>query len=82
MSVKASNFFQIFTMAAKFIVLAIFGLIGIYNICIGQFGSLENAFEGSSSSIGAYGVAFYTCMWSYGGWERVCQEIIFKLLNI
>lgn len=21
----------------------------------------------------AYAVAFYTCMWSYGGWERVCQ---------
>jgi L-type amino acid transporter 5 len=46
---------------------------GIYNICIGRFGSLENAFVGSSKNVGDYGVAFYTCMWSYGGWERVCQ---------
>ena len=73
MSVKASNFIQIFTMAAKFIVLALIGIAGIYNIAIGEYGSLTNAFEGSSTSVGSYGVAFYTCMWSYGGWERVCQ---------
>lgn len=73
LSVKASNYIQIFTMASKFIVLAVIGIAGIYNIAIGQYGSLENAFEGSSTSPGAYGVAFYTCMWSYGGWERIFQ---------
>jgi len=73
LSVKASNSIQIFTMAAKILVLTIFCLVGVYNLCIGKFGSLENSLQGSSTDVGAYGVAFYTCMWSYGGWERVCQ---------
>jgi len=61
-------------MAGKVLVLCMIGGAGIYNIIIGQTGSLSSGFEGSSTSVADYAVAFYTCMWSYGGWERVCQE--------
>ena len=87
-SVKASKNLQIITMAGKVlgnlcqksafstILILVLGLIacfGIYNLAIGKAVGLEDAFEGSSTNVAAYGVAFYTCMWSYGGWERVCQ---------
>ncbi|CBY34665.1 unnamed protein product, partial [Oikopleura dioica] len=72
-SVALSNKLQIVTMAGKVLVLCMIGGAGIYNIIIGQTGSLSSGFEGSSTSVADYAVAFYTCMWSYGGWERVCQ---------
>ena len=58
LSVKASNSIQIFTMAAKILVLTIFCLVGVYNLCIGKFGSLENSLQGSSTDVGAYGNDF------------------------
>lgn len=72
-SVPLSNKLQILTMAGKILVLGMIGGAGIYNIIIGQTGSLSTGFEGSSTNVADYAVAFYTCMWSYGGWERVCQ---------
>ena len=89
MSVKVSNYLQIITMAGKVFgellpavavfdqglisVLSLISIFGIYNLAIGKNAGLQNAFEGSSPNVAAYAVAFYTCMWSYGGWERVCQ---------
>ena len=70
LSVKASNSIQIFTMAAKILVLTIFCLVGVYNLCIGKFGSLENSFEGSSTDVGAYGNDF----------DFFLSFIIYKLL--
>ena len=54
-------------------VLSLISIFGIYNLAIGKTAGLQNAFDGSSPNVAAYAVAFYTCMWSYGGWERVCQ---------
>ena len=45
-------------MAAKILVLTIFCLVGVYNLSIGKFGSLENSFQGSSTDVGAYGNDF------------------------
>lgn len=89
MSVKISNYLQIITMAGKVFgellpavsifdqclisVLSLISIFGVYNLAIGKNAGLQNAFEGSSPNVAAYAVAFYTCMWSYGGWERVCQ---------
>lgn len=89
MSVKVSNYLQIITMAGKVFgelepnkdvfdqglisVLSLISIFGIYNLAIGKTAGLQNAFDGSSPNVAAYAVAFYTCMWSYGGWERVCQ---------
>lgn len=73
MSVKLSNYLQIVTMAAKVLVLAILIGTGFYNLAIGRNVGLVDAFEGSSPKAVSYAIAFYTCMWTYGGWERVCQ---------
>ena len=73
MSVKASNYLNIITMASKLFVLSLIAVAGIYNIAIGKNIGLIDAFEGSSTNPASYAVGFYTCMWSYGGWERICQ---------
>ena len=60
-------------MAAKVLVLLLITSTGFYNLATGKNVGLVDSFDGSSPKAVSYAVAFYTCMWSYGGWERVCQ---------
>lgn len=37
-------------------------------LCPGNTETFSNAFEGTSSSFGAIGLAFYNGLWAYDGW--------------
>lgn len=37
-------------------------------LCPGKTETLSNAFDGTSSSVGAIGLAFYNGLWAYDGW--------------
>ena len=96
-SVKGSKWLQMITLVGKVFVLLLIAFFGIYNLAIGKYTALENAFEGSSSNAGKprrhwsallgphksvqssilisgdYAVGFYTCMFSFAGWQMICK---------
>ncbi|XP_014259511.1 b(0,+)-type amino acid transporter 1 [Cimex lectularius] len=64
--------------AAKLVAIAIVIIGGIYKLCQGSTQNLENAFDGTSYSLGNIATAFYTGLWAYDGWNNlnyVTEEI-------
>ena len=49
---KGSKWLQMITLVGKVFVLLLIAFFGIYNLAIGKYTALENAFEGSSSNPG------------------------------
>lgn len=49
------------------ITIYIYLFIVVY-LCPGKTETLSNAFDGTSSSVGAIGLAFYNGFWAYDGW--------------
>eukprot|EP00064_Thunnus_orientalis_P012228 superscaffoldBa00001851_g12262 len=71
LSVKLANYVQNFFTAAKlFIILVIVGA-GIVILAQGKSKTLSNAFDGTSSSVGTIGLAFYNGLWAYDGWNQL-----------
>ncbi|KAK5873763.1 hypothetical protein PBY51_018775 [Eleginops maclovinus] len=71
LSVKLANYVQnFFTMAKLFIILVI-AVAGMVMLAQGNSENFSNAFEGSSSSVGAIGLAFYNGLWAYDGWNQL-----------
>ncbi|XP_035508018.1 b(0,+)-type amino acid transporter 1 [Morone saxatilis] len=71
LSVKLASYVQNFFTAAKlFIILVIVGA-GIVMLAQGKTETLSNAFDGTSSSVGAIGLAFYNGLWAYDGWNQL-----------
>ncbi|XP_038556748.1 b(0,+)-type amino acid transporter 1 isoform X2 [Micropterus salmoides] len=71
LSVKLASYVQNFFTAAKlFIILVIVGA-GIVVMAQGKTETLSNAFDGTSSSVGAIGLAFYNGLWAYDGWNQL-----------
>ncbi|XP_061557510.1 b(0,+)-type amino acid transporter 1-like [Phycodurus eques] len=70
-SVKLANYVQnIFTAAKLFLIVVIVGA-GIVFLVEGKTENLSNAFDGKSISVGGIGLAFYSGLWAYDGWNQV-----------
>ncbi|KAK3701454.1 hypothetical protein QZH41_004059 [Actinostola sp. cb2023] len=73
--VWATRMQDIFTYA-KLICIAILTIIGIVEMAKGKTEHFQDSFEGSYSSIGKIGLAFYIGLWAYDGWNNLnyCTE--------
>ncbi|KAK2843630.1 hypothetical protein Q7C36_011845 [Tachysurus vachellii] len=58
-------------MAVKFLALLVISIGGVVLLIQGNTGNFQNAFEGTSPSVGVIGMAFYQCLWSYDGWNNL-----------
>uniref|UniRef100_A0A3Q0RY06 Solute carrier family 7 member 5 n=1 Tax=Amphilophus citrinellus TaxID=61819 RepID=A0A3Q0RY06_AMPCI len=83
-SVKAATRVQDFFAAAKLLALALIIIIGF--VKIGQDGLLpENSFKGSKYEFGSIGLALYSGLFAYGGWNYlnfVTEEMIEPYKNL
>ncbi|KAJ9590879.1 hypothetical protein L9F63_016084, partial [Diploptera punctata] len=61
---------NIFTVS-KMIVCAVVIFGGIYQLCAGNTKNFTNIFEGSTTDPKSLALAFYGCLWSYGGWTAI-----------
>lgn len=66
----ATSIMNIFT-AAKLLALLVIVVGGLVLLANGQTQSFQNAFQNTTSGIGAVGVAFYQGLWSYDGWNNL-----------
>ncbi|XP_053174477.1 b(0,+)-type amino acid transporter 1 [Scomber japonicus] len=71
LSVKLASYMQNLFTAAKLFIILVIVVAGILMLAQGKSKSFSNAFEGSSSSIGTIGLAFYNGLWAYDGWNQL-----------
>ncbi|XP_013880492.1 b(0,+)-type amino acid transporter 1 [Austrofundulus limnaeus] len=71
LSVRLASFVQNFFTVAKLIIIIIIVVAGIVLMAQGNTENLSNAFEGSATSFGAIGLAFYNGLWAYDGWNQL-----------
>ncbi|XP_058501521.1 large neutral amino acids transporter small subunit 1 [Solea solea] len=86
-SVKAATRVQDFFAAAKLLALAIIIIIGFVKIAQGGTDELlpENSFQGSHYDVGKIGLALYSGLFAYGGWNYlnfVTEEMIEPFKNL
>ncbi|KAF3854397.1 hypothetical protein F7725_022452, partial [Dissostichus mawsoni] len=86
-SVKAATRVQDFFAAAKLLALGMIIIIGFINIGRGGTDGLlpENSFEGSKYEFGSIGLALYSGLFAYGGWNYlnfVTEEMIEPYKNL
>ncbi|TNN55860.1 b(0,+)-type amino acid transporter 1 [Liparis tanakae] len=67
LSVKLANYVQNFFTIAKLFIILVIVVGGMVMLAKGNTENLSNAFDGTSSSIGAIGLAFYNGLWAYDG---------------
>ncbi|KXJ29071.1 b(0,+)-type amino acid transporter 1 [Exaiptasia diaphana] len=70
-SVKWAARMQIVFTAAKMIAIVMLIVTGIVRIAQGHTSSFANAFEGSTTSLGLVGFAFYNGLYAYDGWNHL-----------
>ncbi|XP_057687800.1 b(0,+)-type amino acid transporter 1-like [Corythoichthys intestinalis] len=71
LSVKLASYVQnSFTAAQLFIITVIVGA-GMVLLAQGNTENFSNAFDGKSLSVGGIGLAFYSGLWAYDGWNQV-----------
>ncbi|XP_033119740.1 b(0,+)-type amino acid transporter 1-like [Anneissia japonica] len=80
-SVKWATRVQVVFTAAKVLALVIIIFVGFIRICQGYTEHLDPSisFEGSSTRIFAYGIAFYQGLWAYDSWNQlnfVTEELV------
>ncbi|XP_076855182.1 b(0,+)-type amino acid transporter 1 [Brachyhypopomus gauderio] len=71
LSVKLANYVQNFFTAAKLLIIIIIVVSGIVLLAKGNTQNFRNAFEGTTTSFGAIGLAFYNGLWAYDGWNQL-----------
>ncbi|XP_054893054.1 b(0,+)-type amino acid transporter 1 [Poeciliopsis prolifica] len=71
LSVKLASYVQNFFTGAKLIIIVVIVVAGIVLMAQGKTENLSNTFEGSSTSFGAIGLAFYNGLWAYDGWNQL-----------
>ncbi|XP_008309252.1 large neutral amino acids transporter small subunit 1 [Cynoglossus semilaevis] len=86
-SVKAATRVQDFFAAAKLLALALIIIIGFVKIGQGETDGLlpENSFKGSNYNFGNLGLALYSGLFAYGGWNYlnfVTEEMINPFRNL
>ncbi|XP_078016942.1 b(0,+)-type amino acid transporter 1 isoform X4 [Epinephelus lanceolatus] len=70
-SVKLASYVQNFFTAAKLFIILIMVVAGMVMLAQGKTETLSDAFDGTSTSIGAIGLAFYNGLWAYDGWNQL-----------
>ncbi|KAJ8041411.1 b(0,+)-type amino acid transporter 1 [Holothuria leucospilota] len=86
-SVKAATNVQVVFTAAKLIALVIIIVTGFVKLGQGNTEYLDPkvSFQGSSSNVFAYGIAFYQGLWAYDGWNQlnfITEELINPYRNL
>ncbi|XP_071959289.1 b(0,+)-type amino acid transporter 1-like [Antedon mediterranea] len=86
-SVKWATRVQIIFTAAKIFALIIIVFVGIVRLCQGHTEHLNTSvsFEGSSTRVFAYGIAFYQGLWAYDSWNQlnfVTEELVNPKRNL
>ncbi|KAI4874233.1 hypothetical protein NFI96_003869 [Prochilodus magdalenae] len=71
LNVRCSIRITMYLTVTKFLTLAVIGIGGLVVIIQGNTAKLQNTFEGTNPSISAIGMAFFQCLWSYGGWNNL-----------
>ncbi|XP_071346123.1 b(0,+)-type amino acid transporter 1 [Trachinotus anak] len=71
LSVRLANYVQNFFTAAKLFIIVVIVIAGIVLMAQGKTETLSNAFDGTTSSVGAIGLAFYNGLWAYDGWNQL-----------
>ncbi|XP_069546369.1 b(0,+)-type amino acid transporter 1 isoform X1 [Brachyistius frenatus] len=71
LSVKLASYVQNLFTAAKLFIIVIIVVAGIVLLAQGNTETLSNAFDGSSTSVGSIGLAFYNGLWAYDGWNQL-----------
>uniref|UniRef100_A0A3Q0T003 b(0,+)-type amino acid transporter 1 n=1 Tax=Amphilophus citrinellus TaxID=61819 RepID=A0A3Q0T003_AMPCI len=75
-SVKLASYVQNFFTAAKLVIILIIVGAGIVLLAQGKTKNFSNAFDGTSTSFGAIGLAFYNGLWAYDG----CMPLLIDFL--
>ncbi|XP_031568721.1 b(0,+)-type amino acid transporter 1-like [Actinia tenebrosa] len=70
-SVKLASRMQVVFTVAKMVAILILIITGIVRIAQGHTSHFNNAFEGSTSSLGLMGFAFYNGLFAYDGWSQL-----------
>uniref|UniRef100_A0A3B3RW14 b(0,+)-type amino acid transporter 1 n=1 Tax=Paramormyrops kingsleyae TaxID=1676925 RepID=A0A3B3RW14_9TELE len=70
-SVKLVSYVQNFFTVAKLSIIFVFTVAGIVLLAQGHTQNLTNAFEGASLLPGNLGLAFYSSLWAYDGWNQL-----------
>ncbi|EDO41148.1 predicted protein [Nematostella vectensis] len=70
-SVKWSSRIQIAFTVGKMIAILMLVLTGIVRIAQGHVSSLKDSFQGTATSLGMVGFAFYNGLFSYDGWNQL-----------
>ncbi|XP_068174479.1 b(0,+)-type amino acid transporter 1-like [Antennarius striatus] len=70
-SVKLASYVQNFFTAAKLFVIAVIVGGGIVMLAQGKTENFSNAFDSPSLSAGAIGLACYSGLWAYDGWDQL-----------
>ncbi|XP_021921609.1 b(0,+)-type amino acid transporter 1-like isoform X3 [Zootermopsis nevadensis] len=65
--VRIQNVFSI----GKLVVCGVVIVAGVVMLCTGKTENLSKGFDGSSTSPDKLALAFYGCLWAYGGWATV-----------
>ncbi|XP_004539601.2 b(0,+)-type amino acid transporter 1 isoform X1 [Maylandia zebra] len=71
LSVKLASYVQNFFTAAKLIIILVIVGAGIVLLAQGKTENFSNAFDGTATSFGAIGLAFYNGLWAYDGWNQL-----------
>ncbi|KAM9366870.1 b(0,+)-type amino acid transporter 1 [Symphorus nematophorus] len=71
LSVKLASYVQNLFTGAKLLIILVIGGAGIVLLAQGKTETLSNGFHGTSSSVGAIGLAFYNGLWAYDGWNQL-----------
>ncbi|KAG9352357.1 hypothetical protein JZ751_020770, partial [Albula glossodonta] len=71
LSVKLASYVQNFFTAAKLFIILVIVVAGMVMLAQGKTKHLENAFEGTTTSFGDIGLAFYNGLWAYDGWNQL-----------
>lgn len=70
-SVKGATVVQVIFTAAKLVAVFMIIVTGIVRLAQGNTESLEDAFNGTTTSISDIGYAFYGGLWAYDGWNNL-----------
>ncbi|TSM77382.1 b(0,+)-type amino acid transporter 1 [Bagarius yarrelli] len=71
LNVSYSMAFTTILMALKLFALAVISIGGVVLLLQGNIENHQNAFEGTSFTIGVIGMSFYQCLWAYDGWSTL-----------
>uniref|UniRef100_A0A3Q4GGU0 Solute carrier family 7 member 9 n=1 Tax=Neolamprologus brichardi TaxID=32507 RepID=A0A3Q4GGU0_NEOBR len=66
LSVKLASYVQNFFTAAKLVIILVIVGAGIVLLAQGKTENFSNAFDGTATSFGAIGLAFYNGLWTFG----------------